>query len=78
MHAKIEAHRERQTIEQALNGIELLLRVIKLICFNVEDEKHVPQKIHETKAAFCHLKQSKDTNQDCQIRFMNAVQVIEQ
>ena len=32
MHAKIKAHREYQTIEQALNGIDLL-RVIKLICF---------------------------------------------
>ena len=38
MHAKIKAHREYQTIEQALNGIDLL-RVIKLICFNIEDEK---------------------------------------
>jgi hypothetical protein len=77
MHAKIRAHRDYQAIEQALNGIELL-RVIKLICFNIEDEKHVPQKVHETKTAFYNLKQGKETDQACQIRFMNTVQVIEQ
>jgi hypothetical protein len=49
MQAKIKAHRDYKTIEQALDGIELL-RVIKLICFNIEDEKYVPQKVYETKA----------------------------
>jgi hypothetical protein len=77
MHAKIKAHREYQTIEQALNGIELL-RVIKLICFDIEDEKYIPQKVHETKTAFYNLKQGKDSDQAYQIRFMNTVQVIEQ
>jgi hypothetical protein len=52
MHAKIKAHHDYQAIEEDLNGIELL-RVIKLICFNIEDEKYAPQKLHETKAAFC-------------------------
>jgi hypothetical protein len=56
MHAKIKAHRDYQTIEQALNGIDLLC-IIKLICFNIEDKKYVPQKVHETKAAFYALKQ---------------------
>ena len=77
MHAKIKAHRDYQAIEQSLNGIDLL-RVIKLISFNIEDEKYVPQKVHETKAAFYHLKQGKETDQAYQIRFMNTVQVIEQ
>jgi hypothetical protein len=77
MHAKIRAHREYQIIEQDLNGIELL-RIIKLICFNIEDEKCIPQKVHETKAAFYHLKQGKDSDQAHQIKFMNTVQVIEQ
>jgi hypothetical protein len=77
MHAKIKAHRDYRTIEEALNGIELL-RVIKLICFNIEDEKYIPQKVHETKAAFYHLKQGKDSDQAYQIKFMNTVQVIEQ
>jgi hypothetical protein len=36
MHAKIKEHRDYQVIEEDLNGIELL-RVIKLICFNIED-----------------------------------------
>ena len=77
MHAKIKAHRDYQSIEQKLNGIELL-RIIKLICFNIEDEKYIPQKVHETKAAFYQLKQGKDTDQAYQIRFLNTVQVIEQ
>jgi hypothetical protein len=34
MHAKIKAHSHFKTIEQALNGIDLL-RIIKLICFNI-------------------------------------------
>ena len=41
MHAKVKAHREFKTIELALDGIELL-RIIKLICFNIEDEKYAP------------------------------------
>jgi hypothetical protein len=77
MHAKIKAHRDYKTIETALNGIDLL-RVIKLICFNIEDEKYVPQKVHETKASFYALKQGRDSDQAYQIKFLNTVQVIEQ
>lgn len=77
MHAKIKAHRDYKTIEQALDGIDLL-RVIKLICFNIEDEKYVPQKVYETKAAFYALRQGRDSDQTYQIKFMNTVQVIEQ
>jgi hypothetical protein len=77
MHAKIEAHRDYQVIEEELNGIDLL-RVIKLICFNIEDDKYAPQKVHETKAAFYALKQGRYSDQAYQIKFMNTVQVIEQ
>jgi hypothetical protein len=77
MHAKIKAHRDYKAIEQALNGIELL-RIIKLISFDIEDEKYIPQKVHETKAAFYALKQGKDSDQAYQMKFMNTVQVIEQ
>ena len=77
MHAKIKAHRDYQTIEQALNGIDLL-RVIKLICFNIEDEKYAPQKVHETKAAFYALRQGRDSDQAYQTKFLNTVQVVEQ
>ena len=76
MHAKIKSHRDYHSIEQALDGIELL-RVIKLICFHIEDEKYIPQKVHETKAAFYHLKQGRDSDQAYHIKFMNTVQVIE-
>jgi hypothetical protein len=72
MHAKIKAHRDYQDIEQELNGVELL-RIIKLICFNIEDEKYVPQKVHEAKAAFYQLKQGKAFDQAYQIKFLNTV-----
>jgi hypothetical protein len=77
MHAKIKAHRDYKAIEQALNGIDLL-RVIKLICFNIEDKKDVPQKVDETKDAFYALRQGRDSDQAYKIKFMNTVQVIEQ
>jgi hypothetical protein len=77
MHAKIKAHRDYKAIEQALDGIDLL-RMIKLICFNIEDEKYVPQKVHETKAAFYALRQGKDSDQTYQIKFLNTVQVVDQ
>lgn len=77
MHAKIKAHRDYHTIEQDLDGIELL-RVIKLICFNIEDEKYPPQKVHECKQAFYALRQGRDSDQAYQIKFLNTVQVIEQ
>jgi hypothetical protein len=77
MHAKVKAHRDYHAIEQALNGIDLL-RIIKLICFNIEDEKYVPQKVHETKEAFYALKQGKDSDQAYQIKFLNTVSVIGQ
>jgi hypothetical protein len=63
MHTKIKTHRDYQAIEQTLNGIELL-RVIKLLCFNIEDEKSFPQKVNETKAEFYHLNQGKETKSD--------------
>jgi hypothetical protein len=77
MHPKIKDHIDYQVIEEEINGIELL-RVIKLICSNIEDERYVPQKVHETKADFYALNQGRDSDQACQIRFVNIVQVVEQ
>jgi hypothetical protein len=74
MHAKVKAHPDYQVIEEELNDIELL-RVIKLSCFNNEDENYAPQKVHETKAAFYALKQRRDSDQALQINFMNTVKV---
>ena len=72
MHAKIKSHKDYLTIESSLNGIELL-KIIKLICFNIEDEKYVPLKVHEAKAAFYALKQGRDTDQVYQTKFLNSV-----
>jgi hypothetical protein len=77
MQAKIKSHRDYLTIESDLNGIDLL-KVIKLICFNIEDEKYIPQKVHEVKSAFYALKQGRDSDQIYQTKFLNNVQVIEQ
>jgi hypothetical protein len=54
MQAKIKSHRNYLTIERDLNGIDLL-KVIELICFNIEDKKYIPQKVHEVKSAFYAL-----------------------
>jgi hypothetical protein len=77
MHAKIKSHRDFPVIEQELNGIDLL-RVIKLVCFNIEDDKYAPQKVHETKSAFYKLQQGRDSDQEYQTKFKNTVAVVEQ
>ena len=66
-----------QVISKALNGIDLL-KVIKLICFNIEDEKYIPQKVCEVKQALYALKQGKESDQAYQTKFTNTVQVIDQ
>jgi hypothetical protein len=55
-----------------------MLRVIKLICFNIEDEKYAPQKVQDTKAPLYALHQGRDSYQAYQIKFMNTLQVIAQ
>lgn len=52
--------------------------MIKLICFNIEDEKYVTGKVHKTKAAFYALKQGRDSDQAYQSKFLNTVQVTKQ
>ena len=75
MHAKIKSHRDYLSIEEALNGIDLL-KMIKPICFNIEDEKYAPLKVHQAKVASYALKQERDTDQVYQTKFLNIVQVI--
>ena len=77
MQAKIKSHRDYQVIEQNLDGIDLL-QVIKLICFNIEDKKYAPQKVHKLKALFYTLKQGRNSDQAYQTKFLNTVQVIKQ
>ena len=78
MHAKTKSNRGyHQAIELGLDGIHLL-RVIKLICFNIEDEKYVPQKVHEVEAPFYALKQGRGSDQVYQTKFLNIMQVIEE
>ena len=77
MHAKIKSHKDYLPIEASLNGIDLL-KVIKLICFNIKDEKYVPLKVHEAKMAhYALFKQGRDTDQVYQTKFLNIVQVID-
>ena len=53
MHAKVKAHRECKAIKLALDGIELL-RIIKPICFNIEDEKYARRKSMKQKCPSTH------------------------
>ena len=77
MHAKIKSRCDYLSIEASLNGIELL-KVIKVIYFNLEDEKYVPLKVHEAQVAFYALRQGSDTDYAYQTKFLNTVQVIKQ
>lgn len=63
MHAQIKCHHDYLAIEVALNGIDIL-KVITLICFNIEDEKYVPLNVHEAKPALYALMQGRDSNQE--------------
>ena len=58
VHAKIKY----LSIEASLNGIDPW-KVINLICFNTEDEKYVPLKVHEAKVALYALRQGRDADQ---------------
>ena len=78
MHAKIKSHKDNLSIKASLSGIDDILKVIKLICFNIEDVKYVPLKVHEAKVAFYGLKQGRDTDQVYQTKFLNIVQVVDQ
>ena len=77
MHAKMKSHPNYQAIKLMLNGNDLL-RVIKLFCFNIEDEKYIPQKVYEVKVALYALKQGRDSNQDYHTKFLNILEVIKQ
>ena len=74
MHTNMKSHRGYQVIKPTLDGIGMFRGVIKLICFNIEDE---PQKAHEAKVAFyTALKQRRDRNQVYQTKFLNILQAI--
>lgn len=77
LQAKAKSHSDYAVTEAALNGIELL-RIIKLICYDIEDEKYVPQKVHECKAEFYAMKQGKSPLPEYFTRFKNQVTVIVQ
>ena len=72
MHPKTKSHCDYLSIEASLNGIELL-KAIKLICFNITDEKYAPLKVHEAKVAFYKFRQGRDTNQAYRTKFLNMV-----
>ena len=54
LRAKIKSHKDYTTTKELQNGIRLL-EIIKLICFNIGEEKFVPQKVHESKSALYAL-----------------------
>ena len=74
---KVKSHSGYAAVEASLNGIDLL-KIIKLICFDIEDEKYIPQKVHESKESFYMLSQGDSSLTDYYNRFNNVVAVIEQ
>lgn len=77
LKSKVKSHSDYASIESSLNGIELL-KIVKLICFDIEDEKYIPQKVHESKEAYYALRQGATTLSEYYTRFKNQVTVIEQ
>jgi hypothetical protein len=77
MKAKIKSHAEFPAIELALDGIDLL-RVIKLICYDIGEDKYAPLKAHEMKVAYHTMKQGNDSNEVYHSKFSNVVLVAEQ
>ena len=62
MLAKIEAANNYATINEQRDGIELLI-VIRGICYTFQDQRYVPQSIHEAKQRLYAMKQYKHMSQ---------------
>jgi hypothetical protein len=77
LRSALRSHKDFQTIKTNLDGIALL-RVIKLICFHIEDEKFIPVKAHEALKAYYSLSQGNESAQIYHTRFLNTVKVIDQ
>ena len=71
------SHTDYEVINDTLDGIGLL-RIVKLICFSIEDEKYPPLKSYETKQSFFTLKQGNDSTPIYYNKYANVVQVINQ
>ena len=76
--ARVEAHKEFVTINESRNGI-YLLKVIKSICFNFQDQMYVVQSIYEAKHRFYTLQQGKyETVGQYFDKHQNNLQILEQ
>jgi len=56
--SRVTQHQDWATVNRDMDGIGLL-KIIKSICYNFEDQKYVPQSIHEASNRFFNLKQAK-------------------
>jgi len=76
--ARIQLHGKFKKVSDDQDGIELL-KIICGICFNFQDQKYVPQSIHEAKKRFYSIGQGKfETAAQCCEKYQNNVQVLEQ
>ena len=63
MIARVEAHRHYFLVADEQYGIKLL-RIIKYICFDFQDQKYVLQSIYQAKQRFYAIKQSRHETVD--------------
>jgi hypothetical protein len=78
MKAKVRSHHDFVAIKLALDGIKLL-QVIKLICYNIEDDKFGPLTAHQSKKAYYNVRQGRnETNQSYLNRLMSSKQICDQ
>ena len=78
MVVRVDAHSNYEQAAEDRDGLALL-RIVKSICFNFQDQKYVPQSIYEAKQRFYSLKQGRhETVAQYYDKYQNNVQVLEQ
>ena len=74
--ARLEALDSYAVMSESANGISLL-KAIKSIVYNFQDQKYLAHSIHDAKHRFYLLSQGKQTTQAYLEQFQNVVDVIE-
>ena len=78
MMARVEAHPDYEVTNDARDGVALL-RIIRSICFDFQEQKFIQQSVHEALQRFYALKQAKhETVAQYYERFQNQLDVLNQ
>jgi len=76
MRAKLEGQQGHEAMSKRADGIGLL-KAIKSIVYNFQDQKYLPEALFEANRRFYSCNQGKDSAQDYHTQFQNTVDVIE-